>query len=140
MATIIWSTALETGHRQIDLQHQELVDLINELTEAFDANCADTVLLEILPRLASYVLFHFSTEETLMTQLPANNEHSAIHRRQHDEFTTRVNALRAQIAAGERPPAAPLAEFLKNWLSWHIMQTDRELVALLNLHKLNTPH
>jgi hemerythrin-like metal-binding protein len=129
--TIIWNATLETGHRQIDLQHQELVELINELTMALEAGREFDALDDILPRLSSYVLFHFGTEEMLMGTLPADNPHATGHRQAHRDFTTRVEALRAGAAAGEKLEAGPLADFLRDWLTNHIMRTDRELVALL---------
>ncbi|MDR2187823.1 MAG: bacteriohemerythrin [Azonexus sp.] len=135
---IIWSAALETGHRQIDLQHQELVVLINELTDALEAGREFEALDDVLPRLSSYVLFHFGTEEMLMPGLPAGNTHAAAHCQAHRNFTDRVKALQESAAAGEKLEVGPLADFLKNWLTNHIMNTDRELVALL-AHQSPTP-
>lgn len=126
-----WTTTLETGNRQIDLQHQELVELLNELAAAH-ANARDEeALREILPRLTSYVLFHFATEEMLMHDLPASNAHVVAHRQAHREFAARIETLRARTAAGEQPALAPLIDYLTSWLREHIMHTDRELVALL---------
>jgi hemerythrin-like metal-binding protein len=128
---IIWNASLETGHRQIDLQHQELVELINELTAALAAGQEFDVLDDILPRLNGYTLFHFGTEEMLMAQLSADSAHANGHRQAHRDFTARVDALRTSAAAGEKLEAAPLADFFRNWLADHIQHTDRELVALL---------
>ncbi|MDR2837738.1 MAG: hemerythrin family protein [Azonexus sp.] len=128
---ITWSAALETGHRQIDLQHQELVVLINELTAALDARLPLTAVDNILPRLNGYVLFHFGTEEMLMSGLPAESRHAAAHCQAHRDFSKRIEALQQQVANGERPDLEPLAAYLLGWLTDHIMNTDRELVALL---------
>ncbi|MCL2524310.1 MAG: bacteriohemerythrin [Betaproteobacteria bacterium] len=128
---IVWSPALETGHRQIDLQHQELVEMLNELLVALDSGSEFAALNDILPRLNNYVLFHFGTEEMLMPGLPPESDHAASHCRAHRDFTARVNALRIKVASGERPDAGPLADFLRNWLIDHIQQTDRELITLL---------
>jgi hemerythrin len=137
--TIVWNASLETGHRQIDLQHQELVELINELTTALEDGREAEALDDILPRLGGYVLFHFGTEEMLMSGLPAGNTHAATHFQAHRNFTARVDALRASAAAGEKLEAGPLAEFLQNWLFNHIMVTDRELVALLGTRRQPPP-
>ncbi|HEX6735420.1 MAG TPA: bacteriohemerythrin [Azonexus sp.] len=137
--TIRWTTALETGHRQIDLQHQELVELLDELATAHRAGRDDDALHDILPRLASYVLFHFGTEEMLMAGLPASNAHAVAHRQAHREFTARVETLRAQTAAGEHPSLGPLVDYLQAWLLEHIMNTDRELVVLIAGHPAGRP-
>ncbi len=128
--SIIWNSTLETGHRTIDLQHQELVELINDATSAHAAGRDTVVLEEIMPRLASYVLFHFSTEETLMGGLPA--AHTLGHRMAHREFTGRVGAMKEAVARGEAPSLDPLLDYLRTWLVEHIMKTDQEMVRQLH--------
>lgn len=123
---LYWKDSLATGVRQIDLQHQELIELINELEDAQRAGRQVEALGEVLPRLNAYVLFHFGTEESLM---PTDNAHAEAHRRQHDEFTDRVAALRAR-SPGEID-LAELITFLQHWLVEHIMKTDRELGRLI---------
>lgn len=123
-----WNDTLATGVRQIDLQHQELIDLIDELEADHAAGCQARVLDEALPRLEAYVLFHFGTEEALMSTT-APPVHAEKHRRQHDEFSARVAALR------DRPVTTAdlgrFIEYLKLWLVEHIMKTDRELGQLI---------
>ena len=59
---IYWTSAMDTGVRQIDLQHQELVRLINEMERAHAAGQSSTALDDILPSLTTYALFHFGDE------------------------------------------------------------------------------
>lgn len=127
---------MSTGIRQIDLQHQELIDIINELDSAHLAGEAAHVLDEILPRLSAYVLFHFGTEESLISGLRGIDKHIEKHVSQHREFAEKVAALAAQRNApgtmpGTAPDLAPFLDYLKSWLVDHIMKTDRELGALL---------
>lgn len=121
---LIWNNTLATGVRQIDLQHQELIEMINELEWAHAAGREADALDDILPRLAAYVLFHFGTEEALMPTAAAYPK-AEEHRRQHQEFADQVAALR------NRPVAAieldPLIDYLKRWLIEHIMKTDQDL-------------
>lgn len=122
-----WNDTLATGIRQIDLQHQELIQLINELEAAHAAGRRAEAVDEVLPRLGAYVLFHFGTEDTLMPAHAA--AHSEKHRRQHAEFSERVAELRA-APAGEVDLDA-LIDYLNRWLVEHIMKTDRELGRLI---------
>lgn len=120
---LIWTDGLATGLRQIDLQHQELIELINALETANASGHRQEALDEVLPKLTAYVLFHFGTEDAM---LPAvTSEHAALHRREHQEFTERVAAWRGQPAATIDIPA--LVDYLNRWLVEHIMRTDREL-------------
>ena len=123
---LIWTDTLATGIRQIDLQHQDLIELINALETAHAGGHRQTALEEVLPRLSAYALFHFGTEEAMMGKLPA--EHAERHRRQHQVFTDRVETMRQAPAANI--DLAELIAYLKQWLIEHIMKTDRELARL----------
>lgn len=124
---LTWDDKFTTGVRQIDLQHQELIQLINELESAHAAGRQAEAIDEVLPRLGAYVLFHFGTEESLM---PAQaSAHAEKHRRQHAEFADRVAELREGILDSDDFEA--LIIFLHRWLEQHIMKTDRELGRLI---------
>ena len=79
---ITWNTKLETGIRSIDLQHEELIGMLNELNTAYISGGDQSVLEDVLQRLGSYVTFHFATEESLMASL-REEQHTEEHRRQH---------------------------------------------------------
>ncbi|GAB1393930.1 hypothetical protein MASR1M60_20940 [Rhodocyclaceae bacterium] len=124
---LTWTDTLATGIRQIDLQHQELIELINALEAAHACGQRHAALEEVLPRLSAYVLFHFATEEAMMPR--TMGEHAERHRRQHQAFTDRVETLRQ--APAESIDLAELIAYLKQWLIDHIMKTDRELARLI---------
>lgn len=124
---ILWNNALATGLRQIDLQHQELIELINALESADAAGDRQAAVEEILPRLRAYIVFHFGTEEVLMPSF--DGKHCEHHRREHREFEERLAQLGA--SASEPPDLRGLIAYLKDWLVAHIMKTDQELARLL---------
>ena len=132
---ITWNSSLETGHRQIDLQHQELIELINEAEAGQAAGRDPEVLQDVMPRLMAYVLFHFATEDGLMTHSGVNTAHATAHQQAHKEFADRVNAMKSSIDAGETGLLAPLVSYLQNWLVEHIMKTDKELGKLIQARR-----
>jgi hemerythrin len=127
---LTWTDTLATGIRQIDLQHQELIELINALEEAHASGQRQAALEEVLPKLSAYVLFHFTTEEAMMPR--TLGEHAERHRRQHRVFTDRVEDLRD--APPESIDLAELIAYLKQWLVEHIMKTDHELARLIAVY------
>jgi len=129
---IAWSSELETGIRTIDLQHEELIEMINELDDASLARRGQIVLEDVLQRLGSYVTFHFTTEEALMAGLPQAESHAAEHRQQHRLFIEQVGKLRAKAEHERDETMSELVSFLNSWLYQHILKTDRKLGALLN--------
>lgn len=125
-----WSTAMATGVRQIDLQHQELIEIINGLEAAHAAGEIGRAVAEILPRLAAYVMFHFGTEEAMMASLKHDGGHVAAHMNEHREFAERMKQLTGRPLAADELPG--LVTYLNGWLVGHIMRTDRELATQLN--------
>ena len=129
---ITWSTNLETGIRSIDLQHEELINMLNELDAAYSTGCDQAVLEDVLQRLGAYVVFHFGTEESLMASLPEATQHTEEHLRQHGKFIEQLNLMRAQANQNAPSTLGGLIDFLNEWLYEHILKTDRKLGALLN--------
>lgn len=128
---INWGSQLETGVRAIDLQHEELIEILNDL----DAACTggDPILLDdVLSRLNTYILFHFGTEEALMADLHQAETHVDVHLQQHRAFVAYIAGMRQ--TAQEDDPAAliRLLTYLQEWLINHIQQTDRVLAGLLS--------
>ncbi len=129
---IVWSSELETGIRSIDLQHEELIGMINELDGAHLADTNQGLLKDVLQRLGSYVAFHFGTEEALMAGLPQAEEHAGEHLQQHRFFVEQLAVMRARAEGEADGATSQLVDFLNGWLYDHILKTDRQLGALLN--------
>jgi hemerythrin len=133
---LMWSTSLETGIREIDLQHQELLEIANELERCVRAGDVAGAATAMLPRLGAYVLFHFGTEEWLAAGVPDAAAHFAAHAAEHQTFARRVAALR------EAPPCAEemlaFIDYLHGWLAEHIGKADRELAAQIRAHRAGT--
>jgi len=113
-----------------DLQHEELISIINELETAHESGRDKDVLDEVLPRLASYVLFHFGTEESMMQGSAGSTAHAQRHRDQHRDFMARVESIKVRRDDDGRA-VADLLDYIKRWLTAHIMKTDRELAGLI---------
>ena len=129
---IRWSSDLETGIRAIDLQHEELIGMLNELDAAHSGGCGQLVLGDVLQRLGTYVIFHFGTEESLMAGLPNNETQSRQHRQEHAAFIEKLSGIRAQAQDDGTQTMEALIDYLNEWLYQHILKSDRELAALLN--------
>jgi len=128
---LVWTSELETGIRRIDLQHEELIEIINEFETAHEAGEDARALEELLPRLAAYIAFHFATEESLFREMAGGADHKALHAAQHKVFSERFLTLKAMSAGEQRHETTAMLEYLKQWLLGHIMQTDVQLARLI---------
>lgn len=127
MPPIVWTAALESGNRAIDLQHQELVDIINELEVALKGDDAQSEAAQAMQRLDAYVLFHFQTEERLMGDPRVSKAHVQEHVAEHRAFCDEVSRVWGRLAEGAVCGEQVLA-WLQRWLADHVARTDRALV------------
>lgn len=129
---ILWTPAMETGIPQIDVQHQELVHMINEIEAAHASGQSTMALDALLPRLTVYALFHFGEEEVLLAQVAEGTTFAENHMQEHHDFSDEIHRL---IASRSRQSDHDLAEvltlYLADWLVLHISGTDRALGRML---------
>lgn len=130
MPTVTWTPAFDTGIKAIDRQHHELIELLNELILARESG-QQAVADDLFPRLTAYVLFHFSTEETLLTQSPEHAAHRAMHLQQHQDFGKKIADWRARPEASLHDEMDDIIAYLKDWLLGHIQGTDKTLARIL---------
>ena len=124
-----WLPAYNVGIAVIDEQHRRLVDLINQLHEALLKRQSKAVMGRILAQLTNYTEVHFAFEEDLMSRYDYPGYHS--HKRVHEEMRAKVLALAYDQAAGRVVISLQVMEFLKEWLSSHILGTDQLYRAFL---------
>ena len=106
--------------------------MFNELDAAYIAGGDQSILDDVMQRLGSYVVFHFGTEESLMTSLPRTEGHAEEHLRQHKNFIEQLAQMRVQAKQDGASTMLGLIDFLNEWLYEHILKTDRCLGILLN--------
>jgi len=128
---LLWHAGLATGVRQIDLQHQELIDLINELESAYETGQDAQALIDVLPRLSAYAMFHFGTEEGLMEQAAKGTPLEQAHLGEHQLFADKLTLMKNEVDATPRQTVGKLLDYLKSWLQAHIMKTDKELAKVI---------
>jgi hemerythrin len=130
MALITWGPALAVGVKEIDDQHKKLIDLVNQLNDAMHAGQGKDKLGPVLAELVRYTVYHFGTEERLMAQ--HSYEFSAGHKAEHKKLVEDVGTFKAKFDAGNAMISTEIMNFLRDWLSKHIMQTDKKFGQALN--------
>jgi hemerythrin-like metal-binding protein len=129
MPFITWSDRLSVGIESIDNQHKNLVEIINDLNDAMEANAADEIMQGIFERLTRYTVEHFAFEEELFDQYGYKG--SAAHKAQHEALIATVIALKDKMESGSNRLGIEVMEFLKRWLTDHILKTDMDYAKQL---------
>jgi hemerythrin len=130
MPAITWTANLSVNIAAIDKEHQKLVALINELDAAMASGKGKDILAKILGALISYTQTHFGNEERLMAQ--QGYPEAAQHCAEHLALTRKVLDLQSQFQQNRIGLTIPTLKFLTDWLTTHILGTDKKYGPYLN--------
>jgi hemerythrin len=107
----------------MDRQHRRLVEILNQLHEAMHQGAPKSMLERTISDMVAYTRLHFMSEEKLMRSsgYPALSAHLI----EHQVLSRKVADFERDLLAGRVALSIPLLNFLKNWLSEHILKADR---------------
>ncbi len=125
-----WGEKYRVGIEIVDDQHKKLIALINELHEAMSLGEGSEVMEETLDELVEYTYTHFSSEENLMNiyHYPDLGKHKV----EHEYFAKQVSNIKHNLERGSSIAITlSTMNFLKDWLSNHILGTDMQYAPFL---------
>jgi len=130
MAFFEWKDSYSVGVKEMDNQHKVLIDLINQLHTAMSSGKGSTVSGPIITEMVRYTKFHFGAEEQLMTKhgYPGLLSQKA----EHLKFTNQAIDYQNQLNSGAVSLSISILNFLKDWLTTHILGTDQKYSDFFN--------
>jgi hemerythrin-like metal-binding protein len=130
MALIDWNDELSVGVCEMDLQHQKLVDLINQLHDSMRQRRGRQRVGQVVAELVSYAEEHFSAEEHLLSkhEYPGRARQTS----EHGRFIQKIGEFRRRIELGNLSLSIEVMDFLRDWLTGHIQKSDKEYGPYLN--------
>lgn len=129
MAIVEWREEMSVNNTLIDMQHKHLIGIINRLGEAMQQGKANVVLGGLIDELVSYTVKHFRDEERLFAA--SAYPHTDKHREKHVALVAKVEEFQKGFAAGRASMSISVLNFLKDWLTEHIMKTDKTYMPYL---------
>ena len=135
MALINWHSNYAVNVKEIDKQHQHLINIMNELHDGMKTGKGKEILGTVLDELIKYTDFHFKYEEKLFDKycFPEAN----MHKRQHSDLVEQVVAFKENFISGKKVLTMEVMDFLKAWLTSHIVGSDKNYSAYLNSKGVN---
>lgn len=128
MSSYPWKPEYSVNIRSIDAQHQKLVGMINDLFDAMKVGKGKETVERLLIELIDYTKVHFTEEERL---LQANNYPGLLAQQgEHRRLIQQVLEYQQQWKAG-KPVTIEFSQFLKNWLTQHILVEDMKYSKFL---------
>jgi len=129
MALLNWNESYSVKIREIDLQHQKLVGLINDLHDGMKAGRGSAVLGSILTELVNYTAFHFAFEEKIFDKY--GYPETSVHKKEHADLVKQVLAYKESFDSGKSVLTIDLMNFLRDWLTKHISGSDKKYTSFL---------
>ena len=122
MEKICWKEEYSVGVGKFDHQHQHLFEITNKIIEHSGTSEDSGLVSETLTEMINYAREHFTAEEVLMQEYGYPEIES--HKEQHDYFIDTTAELAVSFMDNRNTTAGEIAEFLKLWLTLHILRCD----------------
>jgi hemerythrin-like metal-binding protein len=136
MQYIQWDSIFSVGIEELDSQYKKIIDMINALYSAAQAQDRRTMKDVVIARLKHCFTENIATEEQYMLiyHYPDINRHRA----EHADFIK--NVLEFQETCGDTPVSAlATVDFRKEWLIPHVINADRKLGSFIKEHMADRP-
>lgn len=130
MSLIEWEPVLSVNVKSIDDQHKKLISMVNQLHDAMKSGKAKEIMGGILSELIDYTDKHFKHEEAYFEK--HNYPGFLRHKKEHDDLRKTATDLKKKFDSGETLITVEVLYFLKDWLSKHILGSDKEYTPFLN--------
>ena len=130
MALLSWKDSYSVNIVEIDNQHKNLIEMINNLHDGLIEGKGNEALSKVLFDLIEYTTTHFYTEEKLFDQF--NYPESDKHKQQHIALVEQVINIQNKYHLGEPVLTMDVMNFLKDWLNDHIIGSDKKYSVYLN--------
>lgn len=133
MAICEWRSEYSVGDDIIDRQHQDIIDIINELHQLLSVgDVSESDAGHIFDRLAMYVAKHFIYEEQRMVEGGCPDEQVMEHKRTHNQLLRKIQEIVKAYETGDHDVLKDLLPYLYGeWLLDHICHTDKKYMPYL---------
>ena len=130
MGSFPWKDEYSVNIAEIDVQHRKFLDVVASLHGGVARGQSKQDLQKILAGLLEYAVYHFATEEQLMTRhsFPGLGE----HKKEHDAFRRKIVQCVDAFLQDEANAGVDMLEYLDRWLPDHVFTMDKKYSAFLN--------
>jgi hemerythrin len=126
MAFFIWKDSFNMGIEEIDRQHRNFLEMLNEYYEAVSLAKTATLDHELVNKLKSYVSMHFDYEVNMLKNTGYIETEQQL--KEHNYFESRISELQSSQVQGNAESLNSTFSFLRDWFLNHILESDRKYV------------
>jgi len=125
MSHLQWRDEFSVGIAEVDHEHRELIELINELQKDLQAGSDTKKIMQSLGEIYAQISSHFALEEKMMrnTRYPSYAEHKEDHETLLDDLRDIMDAVEDDGILDD----TQLTDDLDRWFSDHFRTHDAKL-------------
>ena len=127
---IIWIEKYSVGVKQLDSQHQTILNELNRLYLTFESVSESEDLKVILKDLIDYANVHFASEEQLLEKYKYHDLDT--QRSEHKLYQQKVDGFIQRFETEGHQLILETIGFLADWWMGHIQGCDKEYTRFLN--------
>jgi hemerythrin-like metal-binding protein len=122
-AFFVWNEKMSVNSKELDQQHQNLINMLNDLYQAFMEKEHKERIGSIIEKMTEYAVYHFDAEEKYFGAFDYDKKVS--HEMEHEDFRRKVGEFTLKYKANSGALTFEVVNFLRSWLNNHIMETDK---------------
>lgn len=124
---VFWESEWESGQKEIDQQHQQLIQTGNQLINASREGASQQELLLGLEQFIAQLVNHYACEETILASCgyPDHEIHASIH----NDLLGRALYLKKTFENGELNSAAFFSFMTDDLIFKHLLEEDTKYFA-----------
>ncbi|PKL46407.1 MAG: hypothetical protein CVV42_16600 [Candidatus Riflebacteria bacterium HGW-Riflebacteria-2] len=120
-----WDQSFSIGCDLVDIQHKELICLVDQLESSLESGLTPQQLGAALKFIVNYTRHHFSAEEAFMEKIGFDELEN--HKKLHSNLIKEVTDILLSLKHGENLNPENLVKFLVDWVLKHVQEEDQKI-------------
>ncbi len=130
MTLVEWCDEFKIGIEEVDFEHQELIELINELYAETKKEDSATAIMDCLEEIFAKISSHFALEEKVMKDLQYDEYED--HKEDHELLLDSIMDIMDEYADYTRLDEEEFSGRLNDWFVRHFSTKDARMHRFLN--------
>ncbi len=122
MTLLEWKDEYSVGIESVDLEHRELIGLINDVNELIRKESASSRVIEGLGEIFAQISAHFALEEKIMRDT-AYDEYGS-HKADHERLLDEIRDIMDRVEDGGVYDETIFGQELNDWFGVHFRTHD----------------
>jgi len=131
MTLLTWKSEYSVGIEAVDLEHREMIELINELYDEMSDKKNPESIEHFLGDIHATISAHFALEERVMQR--SNYSEYEDHKDDHEELLDQIRDLMDSFDSDPDSGLSLLQERLSDWFGSHFSTFDARLHGELDM-------